>query len=83
MLNTIPPLLGGPTTIFDRWIKQYDTIVDLSTWTDKEKINMLVVKTSDKANDIIQNIVECNSNTCDALKNILNERFHGDETIYN
>lgn len=81
MLSQVPVFSGGPTHRFDRWIKQFEAVVNLSNWSDEEKVHMLSIKMTDKAHDIVQNILECETYTFQELKGILNIRFHGNETI--
>ncbi len=80
MLLQLPSFSGGPVTRFDRWIKLFENIVTMSNWTPEEKVNMLVTKMTDKAHDILQNIMECYTNEYEGIKDILHELFHGSET---
>ena len=80
MLLQVPTFSGGPSTRFDRWIKQFDNVAINSNWSDSETVSMLLTKMSDKVYDIVQNILESQSQTYKTLKVILHERFHGNET---
>lgn len=80
LLLQIPTFSGSPALRFDRWIKQFENVVNMSNWTDDEKVNMLTTKMTDKAYDIVQNILESNTTTYDDLKQLLHDRFHGNET---
>lgn len=80
MLLQIPTFTGGTITRFDRGIKQFETISDISNWTDIEKISMLTTKISDKAYDIVQNMLKSQPGSHSILKAILHESFHGSKT---
>ena len=80
LLLQIPSFSGSPALRFDRWIKQFENVVNMSNWSDDEKVNMLTTKMTDKAYDIVQNIIESQTTTYNDIKNLLQDRFHGDET---
>ena len=80
MLIQLPNFSGGPATRFDRWIKLFENIVAMSNWSDDEKVNMLITKMTDRAHDILQNVLESYTVRYDNIKAILHERFHGSET---
>ena len=80
MLLNLPSFSGSPVTRFDRWIKLFENVVAMSNWTDEEKVNMLITKMTDKAHDILQNILESYTVDYEEIKGILYERFHGNET---
>ena len=52
----------------------------MSNWSDEEKVNMLITKMTDRAHDILQNVLESYTVRYDNIKAILHERFHGSET---
>ena len=81
LLLQIPAFSGSPSIRFDRWIKQFENVVNMSNWTDDEKVNMLTTKMTDKAYDILQNILESHTTDYNDIKNLLQDRFHGNETI--
>ncbi len=59
MLLQVPSFNGDPSTMrFDRWIKLFDNIVAMSSWTDDEIVNMLVTKLTGAANEMLQNILD-------------------------
>ncbi len=80
MLLQLPNFSGSPATRFDRWIKLFENVVAMSNWTDEEKVNMLITKMTDKAHDILQNILESYTENYNEIKKVLFERFHGNET---
>ena len=80
MLIQLPNFSGSPATRFDRWIKLFENIVSMSNWSDEEKVNMLITKMTDRAHDILQNVLESYTMEYQSVKNILHERFHGSET---
>ncbi len=80
MLLQLPSFSGSPVTRFDRWIKLFENVVAMSNWNEEEKVNMLITKMTDKAHDILQNIMESYTENYDEIKHILHERFHGNET---
>ncbi|KAI9555894.1 hypothetical protein GHT06_018413 [Daphnia sinensis] len=43
---------------FDRWIKLFEIGLAKSNWNDDEKINMLITKMTDTANEFLKNILE-------------------------
>ena len=80
LLLQIPIFSGSPAVRFDRWIKQFENVVNMSNWTDDEKVNMLTTKMTDKAYDILQNILESHTTSYNDIKQLLQDRFHGNET---
>ena len=80
MLFQLPAFSGSPVVRFDRWIKQFESVVAMSDWDDDETILMLTTKMTDKANDILQNILECHTRDYDTFRRILHNRFHGSAT---
>ncbi|KZS20520.1 Uncharacterized protein APZ42_012773 [Daphnia magna] len=54
--------------LFDRWIKLFENVVEMSNWNEDEKINMLIPKISDTANEIMQNILDSNTQDYEEIK---------------
>ena len=80
MLIQLPNFSGSPATRFERWIKLFENVVSMSNWSDEEKINMLITKMTDKAHDILQNMLESHTQDYEEIKKLLQQRFHGNET---
>ena len=80
MLIQLPSFSGSPMTRFERWIKLFENVVSMSNWNNEEKINMLVTKMTDKAHDILQNMLECHTQDYNEIIRLLFKRFHGNET---
>ena len=79
MLLQFPSFFGSPAVRFNRWIRQFEIVVALSSWNKAEKIAMLTTKMTDKAYDILQNILDTQIADYEAIRRLLHSRFHGSE----